>query len=64
MSARNNNPGPGKYNYGSTLAGEKYSMVGRQTRFHDEKVPGPGAYQPSTKLTSTENPHYVVGSGP
>ena len=44
MSAWNNNPGPGKYNYGSTLAGEKYSMIGRQTRFHDEKVPGPGAY--------------------
>jgi hypothetical protein len=64
MSARNGNPGPGQYTYGSTLEGQKYSMSGRPTKEHDEKVPGPGAYMPSMKLVQPSNPNHVVGSGP
>lgn len=44
--------------------GPKYGMVGRKTKFHDEKVPGPGAYSPSTKFTAQEPPHYGVGTSP
>jgi hypothetical protein len=42
----------------------KYGMVGRQSKFHDEKVPGPGAYNPSTKLVTQDAPHYGVGTSP
>lgn len=30
----------------------KYGITGRPKNHHDEKVPGPGAYNPSTKLVS------------
>jgi hypothetical protein len=52
------------YNSSSGLGGPKYGMTGRQTRFHDEGVPGPGQYKPSLKLVTNEAPHYGVGSSP
>lgn len=39
-------------------------MVGRQKNYHDEKVPGPGAYNPSVKLVTQEAPHFGIGTSP
>ena len=37
-------------------------MTGRKYYHHDEKVPGPGAYSPTTKQVYKSDPNYGMGS--
>ena len=46
----------------SSFDGPAWGLKGRHSRNHDEKVPGPGTYDPSDKSSKATGPKYGIGT--
>ena len=64
LSAILPNPGPGAYEHEGKPRGNKYTLTGKKRYEHDEKVPGPGAYEPRDGLTKETGCEVKIGTGP
>lgn len=59
------NPGPGSYNTSSAFGGPKAFISGRFAQRSTDQMPGPGQYNPDTKLRQSRTTfQYSMGGRP
>lgn len=64
LSAIPANPGPGMYDPKLEQHGSMFSQTSKKVYEHDERVPGPGTYEPVTSQTKLAVTNSRIGQGP